>query len=295
MKFDVIKFLQDYNIPFKERAPNLKKGNIGVNCPFHDDIDYYAAFIMDGDNVGFNCWKCGGFSLWNVIQQFTKAYPKNVLEKYGHVPKAKKQISIEKNEVQSIVVPGGELQQCHKDYLTSRNFDSDWLRLKYKLKGTTYDTDYPYRIIIPIIYGGRIVSYTSRDYTNKQKIRYKACSEDLEIIHHKHLLYNLDNCLHRKGIMVEGLFDVFRLGNNSFASFGTSVTNEQLYLIKERFDLVYLLFDNETKAIQKAEHYADMLDSVGVKSILLIDDVPGDPGTYSEEKAMGLKADLGLL
>ena len=39
LKFDVIKFLQDYNIPFKERAPNLKKGKIGVNCPFNDYID----------------------------------------------------------------------------------------------------------------------------------------------------------------------------------------------------------------------------------------------------------------
>ena len=98
------------------------------------------------------------------------------------------------------------------------------------------------------------------------------------------------------GTVLIGSQDLYSLSNDKRSVLRAEYIGfvfQELY--QERFDKVYILFDNEPKAIKKAEKYADTLDSIGVESILLFDDVPGDPGDYSEEKAMELKASLNLL
>jgi len=293
---NIRKFLDDYNISYTLDAPNLKKGNIGINCPFHNDVDYYGAFIVDTNSVGYNCWLCGGFPLKEVLQALSGTKDVHrILKEYKGSNRARKVQSRVKTHNTKIDIPGGELKVYHKNYLKERNFDPEFLRLKYDLRGTYYEGRYPYRIIIPIYYKNKIISFQGRDFTNKQELRYKACREDDEIIHHKDILFNLDNCKSRKGIMCEGLFDVFRLGDNSFATFGTSLTNSQLCVLKEYFDKIYILFDNEEKALKKAESYADKITSIGIEVEMIETDINRDPGDFTEDEVLELKIMLGLL
>ena len=94
----------------------------------------------------------------------------------------------------------------HIRYLEGRGFDAQYLINKYDLRGTLYTGDiYAYRVITPIYYNNRIVSYQGRDFTGKQNIRYATCKPENEIIHHKKILFNLDNSKQESVIVMEGV------------------------------------------------------------------------------------------
>src|SRR5690606_34062072 len=119
----------------------------------------------------------------------------------------------------------GPLQTPHKKYLIKRNFDPDELVSLWGIQSTSPFSSlsiengkiqYKYRILIPILWEGRPVTFQARDYTGKQSIKYLACPEEREIIHHKHILYGHPSLWeNRRGVLVEGVFDVWRLGINA--------------------------------------------------------------------------------
>jgi len=182
------------------------------------------------------------------------------------------------------------LQSYHKTYLAQRNHDPDYLAQKYQLMGTLPAGPYALRIMAPIFYQGQWVSYQGRDITGKTPLKYKACKKELEIIHHKNILYNLDNCKRKEIIVVEGLFDVWRLGDDTCATFGTSVSKKQINVLS-KFKRVFIMFDSEQLAQKKAKELADQLSLLGVESIN-ISLSEGDPGDMATDDANKLKSEL---
>ena len=176
------------------------------------------------------------------------------------------------------------MKEQHKRYLGSRGFDSDYLEQKYNLMGTPHLGDYCHRIIVPIFYKGNAVSYQGRDITGRSKLRYKACEKPVEIIHHKHTLYNLDRAKKQSIVVTEGVTGVWKLGDNAVCTFGIQYSMRQAELLSH-FKKVFVFFDNDSNAQIQAEKLRGFLSTFGIKTINLTTDNDKDSGEIDKETA----------
>jgi DNA primase len=155
---------------------------------------------------------------------------------------------------------------------------------------------------VPIYYSNRLVSYQARSIYSKEKckeldiLRYKNYPIELGLINIKHILYNLDNCLEDWIVVVEGVFDCWRLGpKNVAATMGTSASQEQINLLAKRYKKVIFLFDNEKQAQDRAKKYGGQLSALGVEVEIFNPEFEHDPGDYTLEEESAVRRELCLL
>ena len=205
---------------------------------------------------------------------------------------------------QNLNLPGYHLDENEREYLSSRGFDPDYLQSKFHIRGGGITGEWSYRILIPIYYHDVLVSWTgrsilSKDYQKEHKIpRYKNLSIEQSVINPKEIFFNLDNCDKDKVILVEGPFDVLKMGDDTVCSLGTSVTREQELFLKNHFKKVFIAFDNEPAAQEKARHLGMNLNSAGmeVEVVNICEDFgKNDPGELSENEVMLIKKELEFL
>ena len=293
MSFDIQRILEDYGIEHWVGGKNVTDGFVNVQCPYCSDKSNHGGFSKNG--YVFMCWRCGKHPVIQTLAKVTGLTTKQIFElkeKYNTLIDEEEEKIVYHNE--TIEVPGSELLPQHIRYLEDRGFNPQYLINKYDLRGTLATGDiYAYRVITPIYYNHRIVSYQGRDFTGKQNIRYATCKPENEIIHHKKILFNLDNSKQESVIVMEGVYDVFRFGDNSIATMGTSYTKEQLALLAKRYKRVYTMFDPEVDAQNRAKILCSDLSMAGLETVnILLDE--GDPAEQSEEVVKEIKRDLGL-
>ncbi len=149
---------------------------------------------------------------------------------------------------------------------------------------------YGYRILAPIYWNEKIVSFQARDYSGKQDRRYLACPMVREVLHHKHILYMNPKGSERIGFCVEGIVDVWRFTRYAFATFGIEYTKEQIRNISKLYGQVFIIFDPETQAQLKALKLKAELEFRKIKVTNIILD--SDPGDLKQEEADYLIKDL---
>jgi 5S rRNA maturation endonuclease (ribonuclease M5) len=200
-----------------------------------------------------------------------------------------------KDDTPDVIVPGEALHDVHKEYLRGRGLDPEWLIKEYGVTGTTYypeDYKKAYRIHFPIRHKGKIVSYVGRSYLPDAMNKYNCCEKEDELYFHKHLLFGQDKVTERKGIIVEGPTDQINLyqasGNpNICATYGTSFKDEQLIEMRKLFDEVFIIYDPEPAAQEKAMKIISYMESYGKKAtnLKLKLGVDMDPGKLPQPVA----------
>ena len=289
--FDVKKFLDDHQINWSDKGKNTQSGWVNITCPFCYDKTNHGGFnIADGY---YNCWNCGHHFLDKVIAELLGCKPhiaKNIIKEYT-VEKIRQKQENKKKSIRNIKLPGDELQEIHKNYLIKRNYNHEKLVHDWGLKGTNHIGNYKFRIIAPIYHKHKLISFQGRDVTDRQTLRYKACTKRKEVMNHKSTLYGIDNVHGNKIIICEGITDVWRLGYGSVCTFGTSVTLDQIRLITE-FENVFILFDNEQTAQERANKLAENLSSFKINVEII--DLPevADPSELKQSDADYLMASL---
>lgn len=267
--FDATRFLKDFNIPYIDCGNNCSLNWINACCPFCNDTNFHLGFNLE---TGYcHCWKCGTLNTIEVISTIlgvSKEKAKSVFLNYyqnGQASYRKFNKGSGKGTASKVFLPSNarNLLACHRKYLEGRNFDPDYLQEKYKIVGTNHIGDYKWRIIIPIFYKNKLVSYQGRDITSKSTLRYKACKNELEVIHHKNIFYDIDNTTKDSIIIVEGIFDKWRIGDDCVASFGVSFTPEQVAFISKTWSRVFILYDRDEvgcrRQISWLDNYQDYL------------------------------------
>lgn len=284
--------LADYGIPYVTEHKNVRDGWIGIHCPFcpgsqnyHLGYDLYEHY--------FSCWRCGGHSTEHTIAtllavNWEKA--KDIIEKYGGEVERPVEEVKEKQGTLEFKYPVGDLtiQPAHKHYLEKRKYDPDKIITTWKLHGTgpvakLDGIDYARRILAPIYWGNKVVSFQARDITGKHPAKYMACPPEREIISHKHIIYKYPQNKRRRGICVEGITDVWRLGINAFCVFGVKFTLEQIKAIALLYDEVIIVFDPDKAAQRQARKLFNYLDWKGLK--VRIVSIDTDPGAMRQEHA----------
>ena len=307
---DFLKLFIDYKIPYNTR---VNRGWVNTNCPYCDTK-------IDSFNMGFNpsgdyctCWKCGGHSLRETLALLIgikKSQLDEILPDYqGRTGIAFRLNDRKIPKATRLELPTDTFTSVERKYLRDRGYSPKFLHEKYGLVGGGVSGKWKYRIIVPLIVGGRIVSWTGRSILSKDKIkelnipRYKNLSIEESIYSPKDLFYNIDNCNGDTVVITEGAFDVMRLGDrfgnndNVICSWGTTMTQSQISTLKNKFKKVYMMFDNEPEAQEKARKFGLQISAIGldVEIVNFYEDFGVNDGDEcSEEQVAIIRKEFGF-
>ena len=297
--YDILSFLSEYSIPYKSSGKNVSTGWVEVKChaPLCNDPSEHLGINLSSGS--FHCWKCGNKgNFYTLVSQLTKERRNKIEEIVAHFQiglATKKQEHIKKTIQEENILPKvlTKLPNLHKEYLIERGFDPKEIQREYKIVAQYHTGDYSYRLIIPVFVEGKMVTFTSRDVTGEQKLKYKSCPNEKSIIPIKQCLYNIDSVQQGGNILiVEGVFDVWRMGGSCIATFGTEVTKAQIYLLIEKeLTNIYIMYDSD--AYKKSEQLAYKL-SPFTKKVEVIKLSKEDPANLSHQEALEIRKSLNI-
>jgi hypothetical protein len=286
-------FYRDHSIDYiTEGHKHAQSGWVNISCPFCGNLPgsnpgYHLGYNTHANY--FHCWRCGGKHIEQVVQillNIPHHKVNSIIDEYeGSTLTKTTKPKIGTNPFQ--FPPLIEFTKHHLKYLEKRKFDPSIID-EWELKATGNisildQTDYKWRILAPIHWNGKIVSFQGRDITNKSKLKYKACPKKFEIIEHQTILYGKPDKWKTTGICVEGITDVWRFGVNSFAVFGIEYTTKQVRHIKRQFKRVAIVFDDDPQAQIQAKKLQAQLQLLGVDAFIIT--IKDDPGNMDQNEA----------
>lgn len=290
---DIIKLLTDYHIPYSTEHKNVRSGWVGIeDCPFcRSQGKFHLGYNTYEDY--FSCWSCGGHSHEYVIAKLlgvSYGRAEKILSQYGGKVKSLVEPRIRMGNRQ-FKLPSNtheELNNYHKTYLIRRGFDPIYLQAVWGIMGTGMVSkldgiSYARRILAPVYWDGKLVTFQARDITNRHKAKYMACPPERERMHHKHILYGIQERWGKIGICVEGIFDAWRIGTDSFATFGIKYTWDQVRAMVHHFKAVAVMFDPDPQAQAQAKKLVKDLELWGIPAWNV--NIPSDPGSLRQDFA----------
>jgi DNA primase len=291
MNFNAMEFLEEYGI---DHRPANKDWTQVKQCPFCLNNAYHLG--INTKKTFFNCFVCHKsgrveFLIYNLLKiPYAKA--KEIAELYGASPSFESEPGPRAEQVK--IAGMTTLRPLHIEYLKSRGYDYLFLERRYQI-GACYTVGrFPYRIVIPIYSDGVLVNATSRDVTGQQKERYLSLSNEEAVIPRNECVYNIDSVAGENLLIVEGPFDVWRIGGSTVSTFGTGFTMAQVVRILSKFPKnIYIMFDNETEAQKNANRLASCFAPL-VPHVEILGIPVKDPAMLSEQEAIEIRNELKL-
>lgn len=311
---DVVSFLDACGVDYRLEGKNVAKGDVNVCCIYCPESAFHLG--IDKKTGVLNCWRCeldveprprlmdfvAEYLSISVGEAWDLAKPFNTL------PGWQDQGSIKKEEVKrpkEATWPEGTqrfdiaISKRQRDkalaYLEERQFG--WKEIeKYKLRFCT-SGEYRYRIIIPVYYGDKMVTYTGRDYLNngdKERSRYKHCYYELSALTANYVLYGYEQYLASGSDwmrILEGPTDRWRLGDISVAAFTNKLSKRQISLVvKAKPKAVSIIYDRNS--FDKAHKAAGELSAfVRWIKVVRMPTEEQDVGKSTFEEVMELEKD----
>lgn len=293
---DVIQLYQDFSVDFvTEGHKHARPGWVNTECPWcTGNPGYHLGYELSGNY--YYCWRCGWHPIISTVAKLIhlpESETRELIRRYGILVSFSPKEKVNKTDRQ-LVLPSGvtPLVESHDQYLTRRGFDSERIRHVWDIKSTgpmsrlnTYD--YRNRILIPIYWDGRMVSFDTRSIALNapHEMRYRACPNDYEVISRKQILYGRQEEWQEVGICVEGPTDVWRLGTTAFATSGIQYTPQQVRIMAKTFKRVFVMYDNEVQAQAQAKKLIAELHFRGIEAVNLECITSPDPGSMKQEDA----------
>ena len=149
------------------------------------------------------------------------------------------------------------------------------------------------RVMFPIHnLTGRVIGFGGRILVNDKKSPKYQNSPESEIYDKKQTLYGIyfaKNAIAKQDecILVEGYFDVLRMHQigieNVVASSGTSLTMEQIRLVKRYTKNITMLYDGDAAGVHAALRGTDMILSEGMNVRVVVLPPEHDPDTFAKD------------
>lgn len=248
------------NIPWiAEGHHHCRDGWIQLDCPFcgPESEKWHCGYNLGWGNL--NCWVCGKIAVLDTLIAASSGVPESeirrMLKTLEKVDDDDRPIAFIRTK---LILPDcvGPLLRAHKKYLHDRNFDVDYLKKIWEIRGIGIAPELSWRVFIPIMYRGECVSWTTRALNNNGK-RYISARPAQEKISIKQILYG-DDWVRGTIIINEGPTDAWAIGPGAAATCGTGYTQAQL-LAMSRHPQRYVCFDNEPDAQRRARALVDDL------------------------------------
>lgn len=280
--FDWRGLFTEHSIHFIERGPNVKRGEINIQCPFCGSAD-------PSQHMGVNL-ESGWYSCWRNKRAHSGKSPLRLLMALLHIPywKARQLAGLSEDYIDPdgftalaarvlgrvkdeeggspahhrfLAFPrefeplAGRRATRHLDYLKDRGFASPAdLVWHYDLRFCTSDPDWRYRVIIPYFIDGQVVTWSGRAIAQAE-VRYRDLDVEESLVPPKETLFNYD-CIAKGGkaiIIVEGPLDALKIdyygrdaGVRSVALSTNSITEEQAHMLGEiggQFENKFVMMD----------------------------------------------------
>jgi hypothetical protein len=294
--FDAKAFLETYKIPYKTAGKNVARGWVGLRCPFRgcsDDSNHLGWKLSHPFQGSFHCWICGRKApvpapLIQALLKIPFKTAEDIAKKFDD------DLFPEKTEPRAaqLIKPSGlteTLPTLHRQYLIGRGFDPDFLQAKYGILAGYLSGDFPYRVVVPVYQNKELVNYQGRDVSGQQ-IKYKAWTNESSLLPLRECLYNIDNLKGNTAVIVEGVFDVWRIGDGAVGTFGTEFTTAQMKNLVFRgqpVERAFVMYDKTAKkqANRLAHFLAPFIKEVEVLSLK----DKKDPGVLTDAEAQELR------
>lgn len=254
---NVTELLREYNIPNKSygQHEHARIGWVQIDCPWCNVRDHYRLGINLTHHY-CNCWACGSHSLISVLTEITRKPAKTFQTVLGSLVRERG----DPPERGKLVVPGsvGPLLPQHRRYLKGRGFDPEKLKKLWGIQGIGIASRLSWRIFIPVIYHGEVVSWTTRSISNDVNLRYISAKPEEEKLRRSSLLFGEDYCRHSV-IIVEGPLDAMKIGPGAVATMGLSYSRAQL-LKMSKYSLRIVCLDSDREAQKRARKLCKTLE-----------------------------------
>ena len=193
-----------------------------------------------------------------------------------------------------------ELKNAFTQYAVSKGYSKEILEKSglsiFSEKSTEGIDRFRERVIFPIHgFSGRVMGFGGRILKSNTKTAKYLNSPETEIYHKSNVLYGLfqsKQAVSRENmcLLVEGYMDVVALHQsgieNVVASSGTSLTTEQIKLIKRLTENVTILFDGDAAGIKASFRSIDMLLAESMNIRILLFPEGHDPDSFARENSM---------
>lgn len=294
---DALEYLRSRNIYYSTEGANTREGWVQVTCPFCNDETNHLGINLDSN--GISCWKCKtkGSLVKYVMRIERIPFDKAVetLENFQRLAhgqlKEKLDIRAEicklpKGTKEFPPVPGKILDFIESRKLSLGNF------MKHACGWTTPYNPNPCRIIFPLMYQRRMVSYVMRDYSGLAARKYVNASDQESAIPPKDILFGYDEAPENSVLVaVEGIIDKMKLGRRALATLGTGFTKNQVLSFRmKKPKKIYILFDSEVEAQKIAQDLAFQIWYCPTEIIQLTQ--VSDPGELTESEGVELMRQL---
>jgi DNA primase len=294
-KINLEKVLSSYNLNYKEYT-GKNGAEFRSSCPFpgHDDLD--PSFSINKETGIYQCFVCGGGNFFQFIKKIENLNTyKEVIQllknKLGIsnsqkdcFEEIKKSLETfeEKEEIKPIIdkplkeidlpisEPAEKFLSIAKKRVSLRSIR------QWKIRYCEKDKKYNGRLIVPIYFEEKLVSFVARDMLGraekwkemkKQAVKDKLSNEEISRLEKEHgckkilfpydspvsrVFFNWDEAKEHKDevILCEGVFDAIRVvnfGYNAIALLSCHVNDGRRNLIAKTFDRICISLDNDYK------------------------------------------------
>lgn len=293
---DLLPIFERHGIVVKQQG----KGWLSLNCPWCGDTLHHLGY--NARYGVFHCWRCGKVPLVKTLSELTGI-------SWGEA----RRLAAASYSREDEAVIGGEARKsfsfpssfrpmgaAHYAYLRRRGLDPFEAESKWGLLGTFSHSEYGQRVVCPVRFKGRAVSWVARDITGRSSAKVISCPSDREACPAKSVLYGYDLAVSNTVIVVEGPFDAMRIGPGAVATLGVSFTLSQVELL-QGFHNVFILYDSvlqdgietEKDAQRNAGKLADMLSVTS--NVWVLDGFSSDPGDMSDRQIERIRSRVNCI
>lgn len=285
----IINILERYNITYWTEGKNVSRDSVNIQCPFHDCDDHSNHMGIFIDTMVFNCWKCnrkGHFSfLLKLLTRMSESECEAEIqdEKISlgleNAPEEKKEEKISTSPLPEYFEPVEEYIKFPLLFKYLKRRKIDLATILDKKCGICRVGRYMNRLIIPVFYEGKQVSFVAADLTGTAKQRYEFPDTSIN-----HYLYGYDDLKNSWAIITEGVLDAWRVQEDVSAIFGSYLTIHQKSLLLKK-NLDYLIFCLDGDAYWHARNVVSPFFEPYVEHVEVIRmDFEEDPDSLGTEK-----------
>lgn len=284
----VEELLEEWGVDKREEGEHehARAGWVQVDCPYctpqseHFRLGINKAFLYAA------CWACGSVRIYDALAEITGKHWWQIKKLLGGVDTlASKSATKPRGHFKRPFGVTNGFGDPHWNYLSDRGFNPEYIRRIWKVRGTGWESELPWRLFIPVQVNGENVSWTTRGL-NEEEPRYINADPAREKVSIKEVLYGEDY-VGSSIIVHEGCTDVWRTGFGSVATMGLQYTPTQLALIA-RYPKRTICFDSSPDAQQRAGKLAvELMIFPGKTQLVELD--AKDPGSASKKETKALR------
>ena len=258
MKFTEL--LDQWQVSYRQAGEthHATTGWVQLDCPLcgKGSNKWHLGYKLDGRY--FSCWRCGRLPLGETLAEITGLSVRECLRMVlGETTPEAYQKSLISGKL-TLPKNLGPLLPAHRKYLHHRGFNPDEITKLWELQGIGVSSKLAWRLFIPILNNGKLVSWTTRSISDTTPARYINAPVEHEAVSMKVLLYGSQYPRHSV-IVVEGPTDVWKIGPGSVATMGIGFTRAQLLAIS-RYPSRCICFDSEPDAQKRAQMLCQALE-----------------------------------